>query len=132
MRLLVVGTHHGANYLSAAKTNPHWEIAGIVARSEEHRLDAGKKFGIDPENQFASLETALDNLSDLDAVAITTPNDSHSELGTMVLEHDLHLIMEKPLTENWEESVEWVKILDQHPSKKRWWDRPHAVIIIFA
>jgi tRNA G46 methylase TrmB len=47
LRLLTIGTKFGATWLEAAKHNPHWEIAGAVARSEISLKEVMKKFNID-------------------------------------------------------------------------------------
>ncbi|MHA1793951.1 MAG: Gfo/Idh/MocA family protein [Promethearchaeota archaeon] len=118
LRLLVIGTKFGSTYLNAARNNPHWEIAGIVARTEKSRKEAGKKFDVNEKNQFKDIDSALDNCKDVDAVVVAVPNNLHHEFAKKVIEKDLHLILEKPIVETWEQAIDLVKSLNLHPSKK--------------
>lgn len=118
LRLLVVGTHIGATYLEAVQKSPSWEIAGVVAKTQASLSDAGEKFSIIEENRFENLETALKLCQDVDAVAITVPNDVHYPLAKMVLDAGKHLILEKPITETWEQAIDLVRSLDAHPGLK--------------
>jgi predicted dehydrogenase len=118
LKLLVVGTHFGATYLEAAQKSPNWEIAGVVARTQASRDEAGEKYSIDQEKRFETLETALELCQDVDAVAITVPNAMHHPLAKMVLDAGKHLILEKPITETWDQAIDLVRCLDAHPGLK--------------
>jgi len=118
VRLLSIGTKFGGTWMQAAIDNPHWEVAGCVARSKQSLKNARKKYSIDEKCLFTEVEEALETVRDIDAVVVATPNDSHYKFAKMVLEHDLNLILEKPITETWEQAVDLVKILDSHPHKK--------------
>jgi predicted dehydrogenase len=118
LRLLVIGTKFGSTYLDAAKMNPNWEIAGIVARSSMNRIEPGKKYGIPSEYQYDSVKQALENCPDVDAVVVAVPNNSHHEIAAQVLDKGYHLILEKPITETWGEAVDLIHRLDAHPGTK--------------
>lgn len=118
MRLLTVGTGFGRTWMQSAQWSENWENAGVVARTEKSRKRAGKDFSIDEKFQYKDLETALRECKDVDAVAITTPNVLHYDMAKMVLDSDLHLIVEKPITETWDQAVDLVRRLDAHPGKK--------------
>ena len=118
LRILSVGTRFGSTWMEAAKKSSHWEVAGCVARTKKSLNDAGKKFSIDKKFQFMDLNEAIKNTPDLDAVVITVPNDMHYDLSKIVLENDLHLIIEKPITETWDQAVDLVKLLDERPKLK--------------
>ncbi len=117
-KLLVVGTSFGSTYLDAAQRSNNWEIGGVVARSKESVTNAGKKFNIDEGRRFTSLESALEKLDDVEAVAITTPNNLHYGMAKKVLESGRHLILEKPIVVTWEEAVDLIHILDKDPKRK--------------
>ena len=117
-RLLVVGTHFGSTYLEAAQKSPSWEIAGVVAKTQASHDEAGEKFAIDESNRFENLDTALELCPDVDAVAITVPNDMHYPLAKKVFDAGKHLILEKPITETWEQAIDLVRRLDAHPGLK--------------
>ena len=63
------------------------------------------------------LQKALDSLSDIDAVVITTPNSLHYQHAKQVLNAGKHLILEKPIVETWEEACDLVKLLDKTGKK---------------
>ncbi|MHA1820929.1 MAG: Gfo/Idh/MocA family protein [Promethearchaeota archaeon] len=117
LNLFVVGTKFGSTYMEAARNNPHWELIGCAARTEKSVANAGKKFKIPENHLFTDLEKALDELSDIDAVVIATPNRFHYDQSQMVLKHNLNLILEKPIVETWEEAVSLVKSLDKSGKK---------------
>jgi predicted dehydrogenase len=117
-RLLAIGTKFGASWMEAAQANPHWEIAGLVARSKENREGPGKKFGIPLERQYASVEDALKKCPDIDAVVVAVPNDVHHAIAAQVLDAGYHLILEKPITETWDQALDLIKRLDAHPGRK--------------
>ena len=118
MQLLVVGTGFGATYLDAAARSKNWEIGGIVARTRESVVAAGRKHGIDDAWLFTSIEDALNTCKELDAVVIAVPNKLHHDLATKVIDHGLHVIIEKPLTETWEQAVDLVRRVDGKPGLK--------------
>jgi predicted dehydrogenase len=118
LRLLVIGTKFGSTYLDAAKDSSHFEIAGCVARTKESLKEAQTKFKIDPTCLYTDVKVALDKIPNIDAVAVAVPNKDHYGIAKMVLDHDYNLIIEKPITDTWEQAVDLVKRLDQHPSKK--------------
>jgi predicted dehydrogenase len=118
MKLLVVGTKFGSTYLDAAKQSANWEIAGIVAQTQESLDLTGKKFDIDERHRYRDLKSALNGLPDVDAVAITVPNALHYQFASEVLKANKHLILEKPIVETWDEAVGLIKLLDAQPGVK--------------
>nr|MDO8113869.1 Gfo/Idh/MocA family oxidoreductase [Candidatus Sigynarchaeota archaeon] len=118
LRLLVVGTRFGSIYLDAAQKSPSWEIAGVVAKTKASLDEAGQKYSIDEKNRYFDLKIALQKCKDVDAVAIAVPNEMHHPLAKMVLDAGKHLILEKPITETWEQAIDLVKRLDAQPGKK--------------
>ncbi|MEX2683631.1 MAG: Gfo/Idh/MocA family protein [Candidatus Sigynarchaeota archaeon] len=117
-RLLVVGTRFGSEWMSAAKRSKNWEIAGIVAKTRASLDEAGKKFNVPEKDLYQDLDAALEGCKDLDAVVVAVPNEMHYPLACKVLDAGLNLILEKPITETWEQAVDLVHRLDAHPGKK--------------
>ncbi|MHA1340086.1 MAG: Gfo/Idh/MocA family protein [Promethearchaeota archaeon] len=111
LNIFVVGTKFGATWMEAAQRNPHWNIVGCAAKTEKSIKSAGKKFNIPKERLFTDFEKALEELSDIDAVAITTPNYLHYKQSKAVLEKKFDLILEKPIVETWEEAISLIKLL---------------------
>ena len=114
MKLLVVGTKFGSTYLEAAKQSDNWEIAGIMARSDQSLKEPGKKYDIPEHLRFKNIDEAIEK-SDCDAVAICVPNASHFEIAKKALEADKHIFIEKPITETWEQAAEILSILNKKP-----------------
>ena len=107
MKLLVIGGNSG-KHIWMRQNSPNWEIAGIVAQTDETLNECGKKFDI-PENlRFKDIDVALENQIVIQLV--TVPNWLHYEMSKKVLLADKHLIIEKPLTDTWEEAVDLLKL----------------------
>ncbi|NMC07005.1 MAG: Gfo/Idh/MocA family oxidoreductase [Candidatus Lokiarchaeota archaeon] len=117
-RLLVIGTRFGATYLDAVKHSKNWEIAGIVAKTKESLEEAGKKFSVDKANLYTSVDDALKRCNNIDAAVVAVPNEMHYPIACKVLDAGLNLILEKPITETWDQAIDLVRRLDKHPGKK--------------
>lgn len=117
MRLLSIGTQFGSTWMEAAKQNPHWEVAGCVARSKRSLRKARRKFGIDKDYLFHDVTEAIENTPDLDAVVVAVPNSLHYEFSKIVLQHGINLILEKPITETWQQATDLVRLVDKHDKK---------------
>jgi myo-inositol 2-dehydrogenase/D-chiro-inositol 1-dehydrogenase/scyllo-inositol 2-dehydrogenase (NAD+) len=61
---------------------------------DQVRQETALEFGI--ENQFASLQDAIDKVS-FDAVVITTPTPTHLPITMLAAEHKKHVFLEKPM-----------------------------------
>ena len=111
MKLLVVGGKFGKTYLEAVKSSKNWEIAGIVAKTDETLKEVGKKYQIPEHVRFKDINLALEK-SGCEAVAVAVPNWLHYEFAKKVIEANKHLILEKPLTDTWEQAIELVRLLN--------------------
>lgn len=100
MELLVVGTGFGRQWLVNANFTEHWNVAGVVARSEESLRKVGKDFTIPEDRQFRSIATAVEAHPEIDAIVVATPNETHLELALETLRLGKHLILEKPIVMN--------------------------------
>ncbi len=84
-------------HFPALRANPDAEIAGIADPDGGNRGRAAERFAVPAELTFADAETMLDAV-DLDGVVVSVPHAAHARLARLVLEHDLHLLLEKPMT----------------------------------
>lgn len=77
------------------------EIVGFVdaelARVEQFARSFARDSGRPEPHVYASLEDLLVN-DQVDAVSVCTPNTTHAHYALQVLEHGLHLLVEKPMT----------------------------------
>jgi predicted dehydrogenase len=92
-----VGKLHSGNL---RRYIPGGEVNALVDTVPETLAQTGNEFDI--EGLYPSLEQALDK-SGLDAVVITTPTPTHSELAVMAAEHGKHVFLEKPMAMNLKE-----------------------------
>ncbi|MFD1361142.1 Gfo/Idh/MocA family protein [Lentibacillus salinarum] len=94
MKVGVIGTgnmgeNHVRTYLSM---NDHCQLIGIYDDDEQKRRQVAKKYNVEP---FQSVD---DLLASVDAVSIAVPTEFHYETGLACIRHNVHMLMEKPLT----------------------------------
>src|SRR6056297_2032847 len=77
------------------------EVAGIVGSSAEKSRQAAQRLGL-PQS-FDSFEQALQDPA-VDAIHLTTPNRFHFEQAAAVLRAGKHVLCEKPLAMNSDQS----------------------------
>lgn len=111
MKLLVIGTGFGATWLDAARASSNWEIAGAVATTEKSLDEAGKKFDIQEDCLYTDVGKALERC-EADAVVVAVPNHLHHEIARRVVDAKKHLILEKPITETWEQAVSLLRSVE--------------------
>lgn len=58
-------------------------------------------------NYFSNYKEMIDNM-ELDAIHICTPNNTHYEIGMYAMDHDIHVICEKPMCTTIQEAEEMV------------------------
>jgi len=92
----VLGTSWWADamYLPALVGHPDAEVVAVCGRRADSTAEFAERWGvprwfIDPYELLRSV--------DLDAVVVATANDSHHDLTMAALDHDLHVLCEKPL-----------------------------------
>ena len=86
-----VGKLHSGSIMRHLSTG---EVVALVDVSNEMLRSTGDEFGI--EARFTSLEEALEKV-DFDAVVITTPTFTHTQLAVQAAEHGKHVFLEKPM-----------------------------------
>lgn len=70
------------------------EIVAICDMNEEAAGKAAKAYGA--EHVFSDSQKMLDQLTDLDAISIITPNRTHKPLAIQALQAGKHVFCEKP------------------------------------
>ncbi|MFQ6069227.1 MAG: Gfo/Idh/MocA family protein [Candidatus Aminicenantales bacterium] len=85
-------------------------VAGCFSRNYENTLATGKSLGLDEERLYSSFEEMFRKEAGredgIDFVVIVTPNDSHYSISRLALEHDFHVVCDKPLTTSSKEAEE--------------------------
>ena len=97
------GSQIGYIHRSAALRDRNFElVAGAFDLDPARGRAFGVELGVVPERCYASYvemfaaETGREG--GIQAVSVTTPNSTHYEITKAALEHDLHVVCEKPLT----------------------------------
>ena len=87
----------GNHFSNSAKEVKNIKINGIASLSENKLKNFREKFSIPKENCFSSYDELIN--SDLvDAVYISTVNNTHFELISKCAKSKKHIMVEKPLT----------------------------------
>jgi predicted dehydrogenase len=74
---------------------PNAILTGIVARSEATKKNVIEKFG--PQIKIFNSDDEMFSSQLIDGVIIATPHFAHPEQGINAFQHNLHVLMEKPV-----------------------------------
>ena len=97
----------GRSWARVVKESPDCEISAYVDVDHGALDRIRKAYGDEEAAAYTSIPDAL-NDSDFDAAIIVTPPRFHHEQSMMLLEENMHLLVEKPLTEDYRTSLEIV------------------------
>lgn len=94
MKVGVIGTgnmgeNHVRTYLSL---HDHCQLVGIYDNDENKGHQIAKKYKV---KQFKSMNNLLKSV---DAVSIAVPTEFHYNIGLICIQHNVHMLMEKPIT----------------------------------
>lgn len=107
MRLGIVGggpgSFIGPVHANGARLSGRWEVvAGALSSRPAVAREAGRAWFFDPDRcygdyrEMAEREAARPD--GIDAIAITTPNDTHHPIARAFMEHGIDVISDKPVT----------------------------------
>lgn len=88
---------------------PNAEIVGVCDREELMSRQLAERFNI--KRYFHDIHTMVETMRP-DVVHITTPPQSHYEIGMYCLNADCHVYIEKPLTVNKSEAEELIRLAE--------------------
>ncbi|MFD1848482.1 Gfo/Idh/MocA family protein [Oceanobacillus bengalensis] len=105
MKIGVIGTgnmgeNHIRTYLSL---HNHCELVGIYDTDDLRRNEIAKKYHVKP---FHSIDFLLQSV---DAVSIAVPTEFHYDVGLLCIQHNVHMLMEKPITSTVEQAKDLLK-----------------------
>lgn len=94
MKVGVIGTgnmgeNHVRTYLSI---DDHCQFIGIYDDDEQKRRQVAQQYNVKP---FQSVDGLLESV---DAVSVAVPTEFHYEIGLACIRHNVHMLMEKPMT----------------------------------
>ena len=100
VRVGMVGTSWWADamHLPALDSHPHAEVTAICGRNRDNAEKMAKTWNI--PHVFTDYNAMIES-GEIDAVVISTPNDTHYPIGMKALENELHLLCEKPIALNY-------------------------------
>jgi predicted dehydrogenase len=97
------------SHLEAIAQNPACRLVSVVDVREEAAQKAAEKFGAEACVDYRSVLRR----DRLDAVIICTPPATHAEIALFFLEHNVHVLCEKPLAVSVEDATRMVKKAEQ-------------------
>jgi len=113
IELMLVGCGlRGRTWARVVKENPVCEITAYVDIDPEALTRIRKEYGQEDVPGYTDFSEAIED-TNVDAAIIVTPPQVHHEQSIALLEKGLHLLVEKPLTEDFETSLEIVELAEE-------------------
>ena len=107
IRFGVVGTNWiTERFIEAAKQTEHFQLTAVYSRTEDRAKQFACKFGV--ERIFTDLKE-MARSKEIDAVYIASPNSLHREQSVLFMNHQKHVLCEKPLASNQKEVEQMVE-----------------------
>ena len=89
-------------------------VAGALSSTPEKSMQSAEQLGLDPDRSYASYQELFERESQrddrVDFVSIVTPNDTHYPIAKTALEHDFHVVLDKPATHTSEQANELAQL----------------------
>ncbi len=115
IRVAIIGCGKIADsHASQIQRIPGCEIVGVYDKEELMARQLYERFQV--QQYFSSVHELLEKAAP-DVVHITTPPQSHFELGSRCLQAGCHVYMEKPFTLNTGEAVRLIEIANENKLK---------------
>lgn len=110
LRVGVIGTGNmGANHVRIYKALPHLcDISGVFDENAEKCRNIANRFHV---KAFESCESLL---ACVDAASIAVPSSSHYSVAKQALEHGVHILLEKPITETVEQGKALIQTAEEY------------------
>ncbi len=100
IKIGVIGTGHlGTIHTRLWQTHSNVEFLGIYDSDSEQALKVGN------ENNCRVFDSINEILENCDAVTIATPTTTHHDVAMKCIEHNVHCLIEKPITDNHNEAI---------------------------
>ncbi len=101
----------GQHHVRILQELPEAELVGFYDVDPARSREIQDRFGVPAFDRLESL------LNEVDALSCVVPTTAHFEVGRQTLEHDIHLFLEKPMTETVEEAETLIQIARQRGLK---------------
>jgi predicted dehydrogenase len=109
LRVGIAGTGFGEKYAVGLKANPEIELAGVFSRRPHRASAMADRYEIPFSTRDFEQLLALPGL---DAVAIVTPNSTHSEFVRAAIRARKHVICDKPLALTAQEGADLCRLAE--------------------
>ena len=111
LKVAVVGLKVGKLHLSDYKDNGDIGEICICTRNKDTLNEVGDEFSV--EKRYTDVDELLSK-EDLDAISITTPNETHFSLVLKALKKEVNVLVEKPFTVNAKQAEILKNYADSH------------------
>ncbi|MDD3725734.1 MAG: Gfo/Idh/MocA family oxidoreductase [Candidatus Ratteibacteria bacterium] len=98
------------------KNSPEWELTGVVDIDRNNLICIGQQYKIPEEQCFTSLAEGIKGTSP-DALLNATPPQVHKTTSLIALDAGLHILVEKPLSDNIQDAQEIVTYAEKKNRK---------------
>ena len=105
------GTKLIYEYLALSRENKHVKLSAIVDISKERLKYIAEKFNLPGSILYTDVEQVVKN-EKINAVHIATPNETHFQLASLMLKHDKHVLLEKPMALSSREAFKLVRLAE--------------------
>lgn len=118
LRLGVVGGGQGSFigkvHARGARLSNRWDVvAGALSSRPEVALQSGREWLLNEDRIYSSYKEMASREAEredgIDAVAITTPNNTHYEIACTFLDNGIDVISDKPLTTTLDDALDLVR-----------------------
>jgi len=106
----------GRSWVDILLNSPEWEAVAFVDINKDALDRIVEECGIEKNKCFLSLDECLEKVK-ADALLNITPPSSHKEITVKSLKKGLHVLVEKPLSDNLEDAEEMVSISEKYGLK---------------
>jgi predicted dehydrogenase len=126
----IIGTGSIADFHAAAiKEIPNGRLVAVANRTEARAKAFAEKEGCEYATDYKELLAR----PDIDIVCVTTSSGSHAPIGLDVLNAGKHLVVEKPIAMNTEDSLKLIRAAEQNGVKlsvisQRRFERQHVAV----
>ncbi len=95
IKFAVIGTGHiGKRHAEMITRNPECELVALIDTNTDHLNAALQSY---PTSGFASMEAYLNSDTKADVLCIATPNGLHAAHALQAIQHNHHVVIEKPM-----------------------------------
>ena len=91
------GSKLAGEYIQFQQQNQKFNFYGIVDPDKARLSEMQKKLNLDSDMLYDNVEECLSN-SDINAIHVATPNETHFTLAQEALKRNKHVLLEKPMS----------------------------------